>query len=589
MEKQTALAFADEQQSYIKGTPFHVIFHNADNAFMIVRIHVEETTEDVTSKDMIVKGYFPKLYMNEPYIFFGDMQNHPKYGRQYQVTQFRKDLPQTTQGMIQYLSGELFSGIGEKTAKAVVDTLGEHAITKILEDRRVLDDVPKLSQDKANNLYETLMEHQGLERIMIALTDYGFGPKLSIKIYQTYADETLEIIQNNPYQLVADIDGIGFGRADELGAHLGISGNHPERLRAGCLHWLNEKAMSEGHVYLPMAVLLSSVHELLADAEEPISEADISHQLQEMDEEEKVIIEEDRVYLPSLYFAEVGIASQTKRLMDQQDFSIDFTAAEFQQALGELEEAQGLSYGTSQQEAIHTALSSPYMLLTGGPGTGKTTVIQGIVSLYASLHDLSLDPKSYDAEDPFPFVLIAPTGRAAKRMNDATGLPAVTIHRLLGWKGAGFGFEHDEENPISGRLLIVDEVSMVDIWLANQLFKSLPDQMQVVIVGDEDQLPSVGPGQVLKDLLASGMIPQVQLTDIYRQAQGSSIVQLAHHIKSGQLPETIAQPQSDRRFLLVGSRRLSTWSSKSVVMHMIKAIRRKIFKCLRLSIGAVLV
>ncbi|HEX7063793.1 MAG TPA: ATP-dependent RecD-like DNA helicase [Bacillales bacterium] len=549
MEKQSALPLFEEgKQKYIKGVPLRVFFHNKENYYTVVRIRVQETNEAIQEKEMTVKGYFPQIHLQEPYVFFGSLQEHPKYGLQYDVVQLRKDLPQTKQGMVQYLAGDLFEGIGKKTAQNVVDTLGEHAITKILEDPGVLEEVPKLSSEKADLLYNTLMEHQGLEQIMIGLSEYGFGPQLSMKIYQEYEQETLEVIRSNPYQLVHDIEGIGFRRADELGQALGLSGNHPERVRAGCLYWLNEKALGEGHVYMPAEELLNEVQTLLNDSEEEVEQDDIHRQLSEMDEEEKVIIEEERVYLPSLYYAEKGLVTQTERITGQSDFDPGFSEAEFLKALGELEERLGIQYAPSQKEAIQRALSSPYLLMTGGPGTGKTTVIRGIVELYAELHGLSLDPADYGEDEPFPVVLIAPTGRAAKRMNESTGVPAVTIHRLLGWKGGHSGYEHDEDNPVEGRLIIVDEVSMVDIWLANQLFKSLPDDVQVVVVGDEDQLPSVGPGQVLKDLLASETIPTVQLVDIYRQAEGSSIVQFAHHIKDGKIPEDLHLAKTDRRF-----------------------------------------
>jgi exodeoxyribonuclease V alpha subunit len=547
MEQQSTLPLFEGQQNYIKGVPLRILFHNQGNDYTVVRVRVQETSEPLKDKEITVKGYFPQLHLQEPYVFFGSLQEHPKYGLQYQVEQLRKDLPRTKQGMIQYLSGELFSGIGKKTAQNIVDTLGEHAITKILEDPGVLEAVPNLPEEKSRLLYETLMEHQGLEQIMIGLSEYGFGPQLSLKIYQAYEMETLEVIRSNPYRLVHDIEGIGFRRADELGKALGLSGDHPDRVQAGCLYWLDDKALGDGHVYMPIEELLDEVQQLLTDPEETVETEDIYRQLTEMNEEEKVVIEEDRVYLPSLYYAEKGLVTQTKRIIEQ-EFDPGFSEAEFLKALGELEERLGIHYAPTQKDAIQRALSSRYLLLTGGPGTGKTTVIQGIVELYGELHGLSLDPKDYKKDDPFPVILIAPTGRAAKRMKEATGLPAFTIHRLLGWKGGHLGFEHDHDNPIEGKLVIVDEVSMVDLWLANQLFKSLPDDVQVVVVGDEDQLPSVGPGQVLKDLLASETIPTVRLTDIYRQAEGSSIVQLAHHIKDGQIPEDLRIPKSDRRF-----------------------------------------
>jgi exodeoxyribonuclease V alpha subunit len=537
-----------DEKSFIKGVHIGTIFHNETNLYSVVRIRVEETNEVNTDKEVVVTGYFPLLSEYDTYTFFGSFKEHPRFGRQYVVDHFRKEFPETKEGVIQYLSSDLFKGIGKKTAAAIVETLGERAISKILEDPHVLDDVPKLSKAKAKELYETLKEHQGLEQIMIALSQFGFGPQLSMKIYQVYKDETLEVIRQNPYQLVEDVEGIGFGRADELGYQLGISGNHPDRIRAGCLYIMEQSCMQEGHVYITYEQLLGKVKELLeTKRNENIDEADISREMMHLTEEGKLISEEDRFYVPSLYFAEKGIVSNVKRLLQQSEMTT-FPEAQFLLALGELEEKWNIQYAPSQKEAMQKAISSPLFILTGGPGTGKTTVIKGIVHIFAHLHGLSLDPKDYNEENPFPILLAAPTGRAAKRMTEATGLPAMTIHRLLGWNGVE-GFHHDEDAPIAGKLLIVDEMSMVDTWLANQLLKSLPSSMQVIFVGDEDQLPSVGPGQVLKDLLNANVIPTVRLTEIYRQAEGSSIISLAHAIKNGTIPSDLTNPQKDRSFI----------------------------------------
>ncbi|GMB07521.1 ATP-dependent DNA helicase (RecD/TraA family) [Thermolongibacillus altinsuensis] len=543
---QQQIAF--DEKSFIKGVHIGTIFHNEANLYSVVRIRVEETNEANTDKEVVVTGYFPLLSEYDTYTFFGSFKEHPRFGKQYVVEHFRKEFPETKEGVIQYLSSDLFKGIGKKTAASIVETLGERAISKILEDPSILDSVPKLSKAKAKQLYETLKEHQGLEQIMIALSQFGFGPQLSMKIYQVYKDETLEVIRHNPYQLVEDVEGIGFGRADELGYQLGISGNHPDRIRAGCLYVMEQSCLQEGHVYITYEQLLEKVKELLeTKRKETIDEADISREMLHLTEEGKLISEEDRFYIPSLYFAEKGIVSNVKRLLQQSEMTT-FPEAEFLLALGELEEKANIQYAPSQKEAIQKAISSPLFILTGGPGTGKTTVIKGIVHIFAQLHGLSLDPKDYNEENPFPILLAAPTGRAAKRMSEATGLPAMTIHRLLGWNGVE-GFHHDEDAPIAGKLLIVDEMSMVDTWLANQLFKSLPSSMQVVLVGDEDQLPSVGPGQVLKDLLQANVIPTVRLTEIYRQAEGSSIISLAHSIKNGTIPSDLTTPQKDRSFI----------------------------------------
>ena len=370
-----------------------------------------------------------------------------------------------------------------------------------------------------------------------------------MRIYQVYKEMTIDIMQSNPYKLVEDVEGIGFGRADELGHQLGITGNHPDRIKAGCLYILEKESMQTGHVFVHAEYLLLQVQKLLEENKrDSIEFSDITKELLQLEEEGKIIVEEKRFYLPYLYYSEKGLVTSIKKLLEQTEYAEQFPESEFLLALGSLEERMGVQYAPTQKEAIQTALMSPLLILTGGPGTGKTTVIKGIVELYAELHGCSLDPKDYKKEEPFPFLLAAPTGRAAKRMTESTGLPAVTIHRLLGWNGSE-GFDHDEENPLEGKILIVDETSMVDIWLANQLFKALPEHIQVILVGDEDQLPSVGPGQVLKDLLQSEVIPTVRLTDIYRQAEGSSIIELAHEIKKGKLPPNISVQQKDRSFI----------------------------------------
>ncbi|MBI0576453.1 ATP-dependent RecD-like DNA helicase [Neobacillus cucumis] len=550
MEKQDSLDLFAEQGKFVKGKHLVTIFHNEQNLYTVLRIRVEETNDQYEDKEAVVTGYFPKIHEQETYIFYGEFKEHPKFGLQFHTNHFRKDIPQTEQGVITYLSSEMFKGIGKKTAENIVKVLGENAISKILNQPSLLDSIPKLPPDKAKMLYDTLMEHQGLEQVMVALNQYGFGPQLSMRIYQAYKEETLGIIQKNPYKLVEDIEGIGFGRADELGYQLGISGNHPDRIKAACLYTLENESMQTGHVYIPAKDLLEKVKNLLEENKrDQIEFLDISNEVIKLEEEGKIIGEEQRVYLPSLYFAEKGLVTNIHRILEQSEYKEQFPESEFLLALGSLEERLGVEYAPSQKEAIQTALMSPMLILTGGPGTGKTTVIKGIVELYAELHGCSLEPKDYQKKDePFPFLLAAPTGRAAKRMSESTGLPAVTIHRLLGFNGTE-GFDRDETTPLEGKIIIVDETSMLDIWLANQLFKALPEHIQVILVGDEDQLPSVGPGQVLKDLLNSVRIPTVRLTDIYRQAEGSSIIELAHDIKKGFIPANVTVKQPDRSFI----------------------------------------
>lgn len=559
-----------ENERYVKGLVKVVIFHNEQNLYSVLKVRVHDTSENIEDKEITVTGYFPLLHEDDLYTFFGSFTNHPKFGLQFQTEHFRKEIPQTKEGIVQYLSSDLFKGIGKKTAEAIVEKLGESAISKILQNPAILDDIPKVNKEKAKQLVDALVSHQGLEQIMIALNQFGFGPQLAMKIYQTYKDETLSIVQKNPYQLVQDIEGIGFVRADELGKQLGISGKDSERIKAACHFIIEQLCLQEGHVYLKLEQLIVKAKELLDHSKQAvIHETDIATEIVALGEEGKLMIEEERAYLPSLYFAEQGLVKNVKKVLEQTEYDELFPESEFLLSLGQLEERMKVQYAPSQKDAIQKALMSPMLLLTGGPGTGKTTVIKGIVELYSDLHGCSLDPKDYKKEEPFPILLVAPTGRAAKRMSEATGMPAVTIHRLLKWNGAD-GFEHDEDNPIAGKLLIVDEVSMVDIWIANQLFKALPKEIQVIMVGDEDQLPSVGPGQVLRDFLSSKMIPTVRLTDIYRQAEGSSIIELAHEMKTGKLPQNIAKPTSDRSFI-----RCSQAQMKDVIEKIIKSAINK--------------
>ncbi|WP_409289438.1 ATP-dependent RecD-like DNA helicase [Peribacillus sp. SCS-37] len=570
LQQDSLNLFADGDKLFMKGRHLVTIFHNEQNLYSVVRIRLDETNLEYDEKEAVVTGYFPRIHEHETYIFFGQMKDHPKFGQQFHVEHFRKDMPHTRDGIINYLSSELFKGIGKKTAESIVDTLGENAISRILESPSLLDTIPKLNPDKAKDLYDNLMEHQGLEKVIISLNQLGFGPQLSMRIYQVYKHETLSVIQKNPYQLVEDIEGVGFGRADELGFQVGIAGNHEDRIKAACLYTLENDCLQEGHVFLETEHLLRRVKALLEENKRDVIEyTNISAEIIKLGEEGKVIVEDERIYTPSLYFSEGGLAGKIEKILEQEEYEDQFPESEFLLALGKLEERIEVEYAPAQKDAIQTALMSPMLILTGGPGTGKTTVIKGIVELYSELHGASLDPGDYKKEEPFPFVLAAPTGRAAKRMTESTGLPAVTIHRLLGWNGTG-EFTHNENNPIGGKILIIDEMSMVDTWLAYQLFKALPEHIQVILVGDEDQLPSVGPGQVLKDLLRSGMVPTVQLQHIYRQDDGSSIISLAHEIKQGRLPGDIRSQQPDRSFFPCNAAQIA-----EVVEKVVKNAKKK--------------
>ncbi|MGB2994062.1 MAG: ATP-dependent RecD-like DNA helicase [Paenisporosarcina sp.] len=541
-----------KEEMFIKGKPVVTIFHNSTNLFSIVKLKIDETNSTYEDKEIIVTGYFPQLMNEDSYRFTGQIKQHPKYGTQFQVETFAKDVPETEQGIIHYLSSDLFHGIGRKTAETIVKKLGKDAIRLILDDPEALDVVPRLAKEKKETIRYTLEQNLGLERVMIQLNGWGFGPQLAMRIYQTYREETIDVLMKNPFRLIEDVEGVGFHRADELGSKLGLTGKHPDRIKAAVFHLLNAASLSDGHVYLHAEQILPNVKQLLESSQfEEVPFDAISNACIELVEEGKLAGEMSRFYLPSLYFSEVGIASKLETLLTEQQERTGFPTSEIRKALGGAEERLGVTYAETQIAAIELGMNASVMLLTGGPGTGKTTVVRGLVEVYAELHGLTLDPKDYaKKQEPFPIILAAPTGRAAKRLNESTGLPSMTIHRLLGFTGQEK--EEESERDINGKLIIIDEMSMVDTWLAHQLLKAIPEGAQVIFVGDQDQLPPVGPGQVLKDLLASKRIPTVELTDIYRQSAGSSIIELAHQMKKGQLPPNITAKTTDRSFIKAG-------------------------------------
>ncbi|MCS1350255.1 ATP-dependent RecD-like DNA helicase [Mechercharimyces sp. CAU 1602] len=522
------------------------IFYNEENGFGVFMMQVKESSEALDKKEVTIVGHFMRPHPDELLLCHGKWIEHPRFGRQFEVVHLQKEMPSGQQAIVKYLSSDMFHGVGLKTAEKIVHHLGENALEKIVDNPDVLVDIPGISSEKAHSIATGLQGHRSLENALVFLYRYGIGPILAMKIVQTYKEHTVDLVRAHPYRLIEDIEGIGFHKADELAQQVGVAVDSPQRFQAAVLFSISEAAMAEGHVFLTQTQLEDRVRALILRDFDTTFPEELREQLvQGLVMEGKLLEEEGRLYLPSLYYAEYGMAAKVQQLLNQTEE--EFPVHEPYEILGQVEESLSVSYADKQREAMLASIQSPLMILTGGPGTGKTTVIRGICHLFAQLHEFSLDPKDYEGkEEPYPIRLAAPTGRAAKRMSESTGLPAMTIHRLLGWRGEFF--ERDSEHPIEGSLLIVDEVSMMDMWLANQLFRAIPKGMQVLLVGDADQLPSVGPGKVLHHLLDVEQIPRVELTDIFRQKEGSSIIQLAHAMKEGELPDDLLQPLPDRRF-----------------------------------------
>ncbi|WEN70525.1 ATP-dependent RecD-like DNA helicase [Staphylococcus sp. NRL 16/872] len=533
--------------SMIKGTVDAILFQNQDNFYTVLKIDTIETNESFDNLPTVV-GFFPNIAEGDVYIFKGQVVEHPRYGKQLKAETFEKELPQTKDAIVSYLSSDLFKGIGKKTAQNIVNTLGENAINDILNDATVLEKVPSLPKKKQQQIAEQISANQESEKVMIRLHDLGFGPKLSMAIYQFYQSETLNVLEKNPYQLVYDVKGIGFQKADTLARNNGIEFNDPERLKAGLLYTLEEECIKQGHTYLSYQFVIEVTQEMLSDPrnEEVVEGNQLEEVLQILAEESKLVFENDRVAIPSLYYSELKSVQNLYRIKTYKNKLKEIEQSDLQLHIGEIEDSNNVSYAPSQKEALQTAINSKIMLLTGGPGTGKTTVIKGIVELYAEIHGLSLNYSDYE-EDDYPIVLAAPTGRASKRLQESTGLEAMTIHRLIGWN-QDTQPEDILDNEINAKLIIIDEMSMVDTWLFHQFLSAVPLDAQIILVGDEDQLPSVGPGQIFKDLIDSNALPRVNLTEVYRQQDGSSIIDLAHRMKHGE-PIDITKRYHDRSFI----------------------------------------
>ncbi|GEN49738.1 SF1B family DNA helicase RecD2 [Alkalibacterium pelagium] len=548
--------FNDENEHYVMGEVLSIYYSNPSNFYKVMLISVNESSDTLKEKELVITGNFGQIQEGDQYKFIGKWTDHPKYGVQFQSSKYLKEKPSSEEAIVAYLSSPRFKGIGKKSAQAVVDHLGVHCIDRILEDESVLDTIPELNSKKRQQLITVLDKEQGMQKIIITLNDFGLSNQLAYKVYQRFEGNTLSTIQKNPYILIEEIEGIGFNRADAIAEEMGIEGDSPERIKAGVLYTLEEQTMKSGDTFVDAEYLLKHTIEILEKSRPFLIDPDkVAEVVIELVEGQSVIKDETRFYLPSLYASEWGIANAFDRLLDGDD-SLAEDDKRIDEAIDQFEFRRSITLGESQKKAVRDALKSPVFVLTGGPGTGKTTVLEVIVSVFAELNDLSLDPDDYNGQ-PFPVLLAAPTGRAAKRMKETTGLPASTIHRLLGLTGSDDEEELQEsEKVLKGSLLIIDEMSMVDTWLAYQLLKAVPDGMKVIMVGDKDQLPSVGPGQVLKDILDSQAIPFQELTDIYRQGVDSSIVTLAHEIKKGALPEDFSEKKQDRNFFACSTQKV---------------------------------
>ncbi|MCB4996911.1 ATP-dependent RecD-like DNA helicase [Streptococcus mutans] len=524
---------------YFSGTIDRVIFENTSNFFKIILLEIDDTDSDFDDFEIIVTGTIADIIEGENYTFWGELTQHPKYGQQLKVERYQRAKPSSA-GLIKYFSSQHFKGIGKKTAEKIIHLYGDDPIDNILEDPDKLESISGLSKANRENLVSKLRLNYGAEQILAKLAEYGLNNKTAVQIFERYKEESLTVITENPYQLVEDIQGIGFKMADKLAEQVGINSDAPQRFRAALVHTLLETSIDKGDTYIEAKELLEKSLFILEEVRQvELDPSQIAQELTQLISENKVQNIGTKIFDNTLFYAESGIHKHLTRVLDR-PLEKAISSQDIQTEIKHIQAEFNINYDKAQKNAIQKAIQSKVFLLTGGPGTGKTTVINGIIKAYANLHQIDLQKSDR------PIILAAPTGRAARRMNELTGLPSATIHRHLGLNGDS---EYQAlDDFLDCDLIIIDEFSMVDTWLANQLFSAIASNTQIVIVGDSDQLPSVGPGQVLADLLKINRLPQVSLTKIFRQSEDSTIVTLANQIRQGRLPTDFTAKKADRSY-----------------------------------------
>jgi len=512
----------------ITGTVERITYRNEENGYSVLKIMPDKPHPGAMARDgtLTVVGVMPELNIGEAVEFTGDWFNDPRWGTQFRAEMVRPVPPTTLIGIINYLSSGLVRGIGPRTAERIVDHFGLETLNILERDPERIKEVPGLKLNLANDLIAAWAENQVTRKTMIFLQGYGVSSKMAVRIIDEYGSETVQKVKDNPYKLADEVFGIGFMKADVIAQKMGIEVDDPHRIQAGLTFALNRLA-TEGNTFVPRDMLLNRAAELLKVDHLVLLDAVLEKELQADNLKHEPFIDADQtplqaIYLPLYYYSEVGSAKRLRNMAKSpSSMAAVWKKKDWPKFLKQLAKQNNVNLTEQQQGAVQAALTSKVSVLTGGPGTGKTTTLQMVINALLA--------------EGRTFRLASPTGRAAKRLSEATGQDAMTIHRMLGFMPQG-GFEYDEDDPLDGDMFIIDETSMLDLVLFYNLLKAIKPESHLMLVGDVDQLPSVGAGNVLRDVIDSGIAHVTRLETIFRQSEDSLIVLNAHRVNSGDMP-----------------------------------------------------
>ena len=516
------------KDNFIRGFLYKEIYRNEINGYMVGLFKVKDNNIDYDDDMIHITGVLPKLNEKKEYILYGDTTIHNKYGLQFNVSSFEINIPTKEEELVVFLSSDLFP-IGEKTAKKIVDLFHEDTINKILENKNCLESIPRLGEKKIDKIYNTLLDYQSTSNIVLELTKLGFDMKDSLSFLNKYSNKILDTVNNNVYDLI-DSDEISFTKIDEIALGMGINEDDDRRVKALIIYIMKELCFNNGDTYLFFEDISNSLSNYVN-----ITSEKLDYLMIKLIKDRKIIVVDKRYYLKKFYDAERYIC---ERLCFLNDMSITSNVS-ISKYIDNIEKNNKIKYDDLQNKAIYSGVNNNITIITGGPGTGKTTIIKAIVNII--IHEKRL--KESD------IALLAPTGRASKKLMETTGISASTIHKYLGWDKDSNTFATDEYSPRSEKYIIVDEVSMIDTLLMEALLKGIKRDSKLILVGDYYQLPSVSEGQILKDIIDSDCLPVIRLNQIYRQTEGSYILNLAYDIKEKNISEDLFIKKEDYLFI----------------------------------------